>query len=207
MFRVLHNAGDLRTERLCDLHRKRPDASRRAVDQDPGPRSDPAHVAHGDHRGQARHDRCCSLFEGESGGLLDEPGGWTRRELCERAPCGERVGPRRSEHLVAGLEVGHVLADGLHDPGDIGPPHRGRRLPEPKAQAEEDVGDSSHRDPVRGVHAGGPHPNQNVVVADRWSVDLLRLEHPLRRPPYLSWTMAFIVGLIRYPDSVFDSVR
>ena len=164
------HAGDFRTKRLGDLHRERPDASRRPVDQDPGPPSDPAHVTHRDQRGQARHDRCCSLLEGECSGLLDELERRSHSELCERAgPRGEGVGPRRPEHLVTGLEVGHILADSLHDPGDIGSPKRGRRLPEPKAQPE-DVGDSSHRDPVRGVHAGGPHPNQRVVVGDPRSV-------------------------------------
>ena len=69
--------------------------------------------------------------------------------------------------------------------------HRGGRLSEPKFQPE-DLWDSSYSDPVRGAHAGGPHPNQNIVAADRRSSELFQLEHPLRRP-YLSWTMAFIV--------------
>ena len=40
--------------------------------------------------------------------------------------------------------------------------------------------DAGHRDPIRGVHAGGPHPNQYVVAADLWSLDLSELEHPFR---------------------------
>lgn len=118
------HAGDLRTERLGDLHRQRPDAPRRTVDQNPGPRPDPAHVPDGDQRGQARHDRCRGRFEWEAGGLPDELGRRCGDEFRERAACGQGGVPQRPEHLVAGFETGHILADGLDNSSDIGSPHR-----------------------------------------------------------------------------------
>jgi hypothetical protein len=81
---------------------------------------------------------------------------------------------------VTGLEVGHVLAYGLRDPGDVGTPHPRPRPPEPGPQAE-DVWDSGYRDPVRRVHAGRPYPDENVVIADGWSVYFREAEHPLGR--------------------------
>ena len=44
------HASDFRTERLGDLHRKRPHASRGSVYENPDPRFDLTHVAQGDQR-------------------------------------------------------------------------------------------------------------------------------------------------------------
>ena len=87
--------------------------------------------------------------------------------------CAGRVGvevlvPQGAEDLVTGLEVGHVLADGFHDTGDIGSPHRCRWPAEPDRRPH-DVGDAGHGHPVGSVDAGGPHTNENVVGTDRRS--------------------------------------
>ena len=54
----------------------------------------------------------------------------------------------------------------------------GRRSPEAQAA---DVRHSGDGGPVRGVDTGGPHPDQDVVGADRRHGDLFEPEHPLRR--------------------------
>lgn len=50
-----------------------------------------------------------SLFEAGFGWLPDQLGDRRDGELREGPWCGSSAGPRGPEHLVTGLEVGHVL--------------------------------------------------------------------------------------------------
>jgi len=102
----------LGAERLGELHRERPDPSGRAVDQDLLPRPDPALVAkrlHGRAPGD-RHRR--RLLERYIGRLFQQ-----HRVLTDADVLGE-CSPvfEAAEHLVAGPELGHVLAHRLDRP-------------------------------------------------------------------------------------------
>jgi len=176
------HAGDLRAGRPGDLHRKGPDAARRTVDQHPGPRSDPAHMAHGDQRDQARPDRCGGLLERRARGFLVTWDAGTTVS-CARVPTRGASSLSQSDPNTSSptrRSVTFTPTASTH-PGNIASPHRCRRPAEPGPQAE-DVRDTSHGDPVRGVHAGGTHPDQHVLVANRRSVHLVECEHAPRRP-------------------------
>ncbi len=89
---------------------------------------------------------------------------------------GRSAVPERPEHLVARLKVGDLRADGRHDPGDVAAAHRMAGPPQPGAQAQ-DRGHSRDGGPVRGVDAGGPHPDQDVAGAGRRARGLPEREH------------------------------
>ena len=97
-----------------------------------------------------------------------------------------------AEHLVAGLEPGHVLADRLHDAGDVHARDGVLRCPQPVAREADRVRQAGHDVPDAPVDAGGAHADQDLVVADRGPVDVAELAGHRRPSRSASWTIAFM---------------
>ncbi len=80
-----------------------------------------------------------------------------------------------AEDLVAGLELRHVLADGLDSAGQVDAPDRVLR-PSTTFAHPDQVGQAPHHAPVEGVDRSRLHANEHVVVVDHRLVDLAELE-------------------------------
>jgi hypothetical protein len=147
---------DLGAERLRDLDRERPDATRRAVDEDVLTRLERAmgpDRLEGDH---ARHRHDGRLLEGDVRGLAGQGVLGRNRELGVGAA-------GAAEDGVADGEPGDARADGLHDPGHVRaadgllgsghPVHRPRH-----------VGQAGHHGPVGRVDAGGMDADEHLAI-------------------------------------------
>jgi len=104
------DAGHIRSERLRDLHREGPDATRGAVDQDLLPGFDLAVIPQRLQGDVTRHRDGRRLLEGEVGRLGCERIFGDGRILGE----GTAELPGRTEDLVARPKPRHGPADGLH---------------------------------------------------------------------------------------------
>src|ERR687892_601491 len=97
---------------------------------------------------------------------------------------GERVlgeGPLGDpEHLLARPEPGHVLADGLHNPGHIRAGDAVLRLPQPESHRPDQVRPTRHQVPHARIHAGSADLDQHLVVTGGRSVDLVESQHVCR---------------------------
>jgi len=80
-----------------------------------------------------------------------------------------------AEHLIAGLEPGHTLADRLHNPGDIHAGDGGLWREEPERQPPE-VGQARHQVPHTSVHTCRMHAHQRLVIAYLGRVDLSEVQ-------------------------------
>ena len=163
------HARDLRTERLGDLHREGAHAAGGTVDQHALPCLDPAVVAESLQRGDAGQRDRSGLLESE------------RRRLRREALCGSRRvlgkgAAGRAEHLVAWLELGHVLADRLDRPRDVAAAHAGLRSPQPSHHRAGGVRLASQHPPVNGVDGRRPNPDEHAVGLEGGPVDLLQLQ-------------------------------
>ncbi len=158
------HTGDFRSESLRNLYGEGSDSSRRADDQNPLPRLDLPVVAQALQGGQAGDGDRRRLLEGEVRGPVRELLLPSERILGEGALAD-------AEHLVAGLEAGHVLADRLHDPGEVHAGYGGLGHTEPKRQSSE-VGQTGHQVPHALVHTGRMHAHQRLVVAHLGLIDL-----------------------------------
>ena len=165
------HAGDFSAERLGDLHGERAHASRRADDQHLLSRLH-VRLADGLQRGTSG--------DGDGRGLLE---GQVRRLGCELARLDAGVlgegAVAGAVDLVARLELGHVLADGLDRSGE-GPARVGG-LGRADAEAREAhrVRQAGHAVPRAHVDAGGRHPHEYLVVADRRPGELVELQDAL----------------------------
>ena len=88
-----------------------------------------------------------------------------RRVLGERALAD-------AEHLIAGPETGHVLADRLHHPGHVHAWNRILGRSKTKAREAYQVRQAHHEMPDAPIHAGRVHANQHLVVADLGPADV-----------------------------------
>jgi hypothetical protein len=82
-----------------------------------------------------------------------------------------------AEDFVADLEPGHRRAECDDRAGDIEPRNRVLGLAQPGSHQAEQVWESRHQVPRASVEPCSVHSNQYLVVSDRGSVDLLRVEH------------------------------
>jgi hypothetical protein len=95
---------------------------------------------------------------------------WGARVLGEGALAG-------AEHLVAGLEPGHVVADRLHHAGHVRTWNGGLGRAEPKAREAYRVRQARHDVPDAPVHASRMHSYQHLVVGYLGLVDVPELEN------------------------------
>ena len=163
------DAGHVRTERLGHLHGVGAHPSGGPDDQHLLSGLDLGHVAQCLQGGQAG-DR-------DGGGLLEAEVRRLRSELVLRGDGVLREGSLAdAEHLVAGGEAGHVLADRLHDPGQVHAQDRVLRRPDPVPRDADRVGQSRHQVPDATIHPRGMDAHQDLVVGHlRW-VDVPELE-------------------------------
>src|SRR5436190_15135050 len=110
------------------------------------------------------------LLEREVRGLPREPCLRRGRVLREGAVGG-------AEHLVTGLEPGHVLPHRLHDPGNVAASQRYFGLAQPEADDTKQVRLAGHDVPDADVDAGRVHAYQHVMIADHRDVDVPEFEH------------------------------
>ena len=112
---------------------------------------------------------CRRLFEGE-----------VFRFGRELVFAGERISRERgladAEHLIAGLEPGHVVANCLDNPREVHP-HRGV-LGGAQAEAGDahQVRPARHHVPDAPIHAGRFDANQHLAVTDHRFADLLEAQ-------------------------------
>ena len=169
------HAGDLGAERLGDLHGERAHASRRADDQ---------HLLPGCTRPLSRTAWSAATAEMGTAAACSNDRFAGLRASC---PGSDDVRTRRRSRrsavdLVARLELGDVLADGLDRSREAPPGLRRLGRAEPEADARRiEVRQAGHQMPRAQVHAGRRHPHEDLVVADRGPGDLGESEHGLGR--------------------------
>src|SRR5215217_8631774 len=163
------HAGDVRAERLGDLHGVGPHSSRGTDDKHFLPRAHFSVVAQGLQGGRA-HDgyhRC--LLEGEVRRL--------GRELVLASTNILGVGALSdAEHLIAWLEPAHVPAEGLHDPGHVRADDGVVWRSEAVTREAYRVRQTRHDVPDVPPHTGRLHANQYLIVGDLGDVDVPELE-------------------------------
>src|SRR5262249_3206778 len=162
--------GHMRAERLRDLDGERSDATRSAVDQHPLACLEPSVVPQPLQGGQAgdRH----------RGRLLERGVGWLPDEVRRAHVLGE-CPVLTAEDLVAGLKVGDILADGLHDSREVDPEQRILRAHGSAARNEpEDPRPAAQRVPVELVERGRADADEHSFGAQRGPFDLLYPNHP-----------------------------
>jgi hypothetical protein len=89
---------------------------------------------------------------------------------------GERA-PGNAEHLVAGLEPGHLGADRHDRAGHVQPGDALLGTTEPEADDSHQVGPARHLVPGAPVHTGPAHLHQDLVGGDVGPVDLCQMQH------------------------------
>src|SRR5262249_15285353 len=134
---------DVRTERLRELHRKRADATRSAVDQDPLTCLDVPAVTQSLQRGLSRDRNRRGLLKGDVHRLRDD-------RLARTDVFGEGA-VAAAEDLVAGRQVRPLRTDPLHDAREVDPEDRLLRAAQPEQRANE-IRLASHVVPVVWVH-------------------------------------------------------
>ncbi len=172
------HARDLGAERRRDLDRERADPAAGPDDEHPLARLHLAHVADPAQRGRRRH--------GDRGRLLEGQARRLRHHLVLR---GARVlgegAADAAEHLVAGPQLLHVRADGLHHARRVDPGHPGLRLGQPHPHEPRHVRVASQDVPVVRVEGGCVHTDQHVVGPDLGRVGVLEPQHVRRTEPFL----------------------
>ena len=169
------DAGHLGAHRLGDLHGEGADAAAGARDEDLLAGPDAGYVAQRPEGGEPGHRHGRGLLEGEPRGLRHQLVRRGRRDLREGA--GLRI--HLPEDLVPDLEAGHVPADLLHDPGQVGAAHPSARPAQPEVRTG-DVGHSRHAGDVRRVHAGGAHAHEHAALLEPRPLDLLEPQNVWR---------------------------
>ena len=162
------HAGDLGSQHLGDLHRERPDAARRAVDQHPLPGLDATGVAQAVERRQGRRRDGGRLLEGQLRRLRDDQVGLRAHELGAGAEAA-------AEDLVAGSQMGDAPANSLDHAGDIEPGHAELRPPQAGHEAHRERR-AEDAEQVAGVQARGAGADEHLAGADRRRVDLAQPE-------------------------------
>src|SRR5215218_7124203 len=159
------HAGDVRAERLGDLHGVGPHSSRGTDDKHFLPRAYLSVVAQGLQGSRAHDGDHSRLLEGEVCRL--------ERELVLRSTHVLGVGALAdAEHLIAWLEPSHVPADPLHDPGHIRADDGVFGRSEAVASEAYRVGQTRHDVPDVPTYAGRMHANQYLIVGDLGDVDV-----------------------------------
>ena len=160
--------GDVRPERLGDLHRVRPHATARADDERPLARLHAAllpHCLEGRDGGRRQRRR---LLEGQTRRLRGAPVHPDGGVLGEGAVAG-------AEHLVALPERGDLLPHRLHDARHVHPDHRVAGLTDPEGETAQ-VGQPGHDVPHTAVDPGRPYPYQHLPRLDRRLLHVPELE-------------------------------
>lgn len=160
----------MRAEGLGHLHGVAAHAARGTGDQNLQPGLYLAVVSHRLQGGEPGDSDPSSLDEGEAGRLGDQ--------LVLEGTCALGVGALADpEHLIAGLEAGHVPAHRLHDAGQVHARHGVLGCSQPIAGQADRVGQAGHEVPDTAVHACGVDPDQDLVVGDLGLGNLGELEH------------------------------
>jgi len=163
------DAGHVRAERLGDLHRERPDASRRAVDQDLLARPDLTLVAQALQRRHGGDGNRRRLLERHVPRLQHDA---IRRD-CD--VLGQRAGSR-AEHVVARFEPGDTPADRLHRPRKVDAEADDLWLPETGVEAHE-VRRASHEVPVKRIDGSRANSYQDLIATSGRLLNLFTLEN------------------------------
>jgi len=168
--------GDVRAERLCDLHGEGADTTARAVNEDALPGLHTRRVANALERCDACDRQRGGFPKREPRRLGNQPDFLRARVLGKRAGCA-------TEYLVARLEASDVPADRLDGAGDVHAAHSDSRA----SQAEEQAGGRRRVNEVRivGVDRSRVYPNEYTIVRDRWQPDLAQ-------PQYVGRPVAFL---------------
>src|SRR5829696_8842862 len=119
--------GDMRAERLCDLHRERANAAARTVDEDSLPGLDTGLVAQALERRDPSHRQRGGLLKRQPRRLCGQAVLLRARVLGERAGCD-------AEYRIAGLEASHVPSNRFYRARDVHASHctsRAGRAEEP----------------------------------------------------------------------------
>jgi hypothetical protein len=116
--------------------------------------------------------------DGDRRGLLEGEVRRLGRELVLRSAgvLGEGA-LAEAEHLIAGLESGHLVADRFHDPGDVRARDRGLGRAEPVARQAHRVRQAGHEVPHAPVHARRTHAYQYLAGGYLGRTDVPELEH------------------------------
>ncbi len=158
---------DVRAERLGDLHREGAHAARGSVDQHALPRLDPAAVAERLQGGDSGHRDRSGFLEGECRRLR-------REALCGcRCVLGEGAAGC-AEDLVAGLELGHVLAHRLDRSRDVAASDAGVRPPQPPINGRKTNRLAPHDPPVARVDGRRANADEHAVGLEGGPLDLLK---------------------------------
>ena len=170
---------------LGQLHPRRADRSRRAVDQDAlaGSEVRPRQAGHGEDGAVAHRGRLLERHAGRLGG--------DRGTLADAQVLGVRPEPVgvHAEDLVADRELSHGRPDSDHDPGELasedgppGSPEPGEEPDEPRPRRPEAA--------VGPVHGRGVHLHEHLVVGRDRPLDVDDTQH--LGPPYSVFTTARI---------------
>ena len=165
------HAGYFRSERLGNLHRERPHASRRAIDQDLLPWLYLPHIAKSVEGGE------CGSRYGRR--FLEREVGWLQ---CEGVCSGARIlgtsTGAHAEHLIARLELFHIVANGL----DLACHVVARTVfrfeqSSRNAHAERRA---SHTEAITYVKARRVNAYQHFIVFGRRLIDFLEFQNVVR---------------------------
>jgi hypothetical protein len=162
--------GDVRSQRLRDLDRKRADTAPRAVDEDALSGPHLAVVA------QTLQSSQCRAADGA--GLDEREPRWLRQEaaLGARRVLGPRACPR-AEHLIALPQVRNVPAYGLDHSGDVHAADTVRtRLAEQLPEHTDDQR-TAHHMVVGCIHRGCVHLDDDMIVGGDGRLDLPKVQH------------------------------
>src|SRR3989442_9449722 len=167
-FLVLHTAVTSAPNAFAICTANVPTPPRRSVDEHALDWSDLPLVAKPLEGGSSRDWHRGGLLEGEVGRLQYEA-------LLSTAPVLGEGPPAHAEHLIAGSELRHVLADRLDLPGHVHA--RGAQLgpAQPFAHADEERR-ASRVVPVEGIDGSSADPDEHAVIADHRLVDVPELE-------------------------------
>src|SRR5712692_154294 len=161
-----------RSKRLSDLHRERPDASRRAVDQDLLAWPNLAFVSKTLQGGLPRHGHGRGLFKCEACRLRHEVPLFAGHVFGERSAA-------HAEDFIAGFEVRHVATDHCDGTRHVDAWDGAFGSAQARCQTD-DGGYAAHEVPVEGVDGRRSNPDQDALIVDRWLLDLSELEYVRR---------------------------
>jgi hypothetical protein len=102
-----------------------------------------------------------------------------------------------AEHLVAGPEAAHVLADRLHDPGHIHARDGVLRCAESVSEEAKQVRHALHEVPHAPIHARRPDSHENLAVSDLGPFDVPEFED-------VGWAVFFLDDRFRGVSPFFD---
>src|ERR1700694_5971827 len=163
--------GDVRPERLGDLHGETTHTSRSAVDQHLLTLLNASMIAECLQRRDGRDRDGGNLLKADVGRFHHH-----RSLRGNRDVLGEGAAIFAAEYLVAGLELGNGLPNRFNRPGKVRTEHD-RFCFEASAEQARRVRHARQREEVDRIDGGGMHPYQHAIVGNRRLVDLVEFEN------------------------------